>query len=201
MMDMTTRTPLLLLAAVTAALALGACGGAGSGGGTGTNGANSGEDKAYEGALKFAKCMRDHGLDFPDPQRQPDGGILQKAGGKGKPGRRPEDDPKMKPALKDCQHFQDTGGGEAPSPAEEAKMQDAFFAYAKCMRGKGINMPDPKVSGGRVEMSIGRGGKVDPESPAFKVAEKACHKLLAEVEKGGPGGPGGAGEKSKEVQP
>ena len=68
-----TRSP-LLLAAVGAALALGACGSSDDDGGGPTSGASR-QDKAFEGALKFSKCMRDHGVDFPDPQRVGTGGI------------------------------------------------------------------------------------------------------------------------------
>src|SRR4029450_5997642 len=65
----------LLIAAVAAALTLGACGGSDDGSGSGT--AKSQEDKAFEGALKFAKCMRDHGIDMPDPKKTAGGGIKQ----------------------------------------------------------------------------------------------------------------------------
>jgi hypothetical protein len=185
MVDMT-RNPLLLFA-VGAVLALGACGSADgdkdSGGAAGT-----GQDHAYEGALKFAKCMREHGIDMPDPTKTADGGILQKSGGPAKGGGKgPEkglgpDNPKMKSALADCEKYQDEGGGEAPSPAEQAKLQDAFLAYSKCMRGKGINLPDPKFDGGKVTMALKRGSGPNPESPAFKAADKACHPVLAAFE-------------------
>jgi hypothetical protein len=183
-MEDMTRNPLLLLA-VAAALALGACGSSGNDDNKAGGGASD-QDKAFDGALKFAKCMREHGLDVPDPERVGSGGIRQKMSGKGT-GKGP-DDPKTQAALKDCEHFQKRGGGEAPSPAQQAKMQDAFVAYAKCMRSKGVAMEDPKVDGGRVQLGIGKGGRLNPESPAFKAAEAACHKLLAAVEADGPGG-------------
>jgi hypothetical protein len=55
------------------------------------------------------------------------------------------------------------------------------------MRGKGINMPDPKVSGNGIQMALGRG--TDPESPRFKAADQACHAILAAVEPKGAAGP------------
>jgi hypothetical protein len=75
-------------------------------------------------------------------------------------------------------------------PAQQARMQDAFFAYARCMRSKGVNMPDPKVTGNGVTMQVqggpgnhGTGSGPPPESPAFKTADSACHHFLAQVEK------------------
>ena len=46
-----------------------------------------------------------------------------------------------------CQKYMQIGGGEALDPAEQAKLQDACSKYARCMRGQGVNMPDPKVAG------------------------------------------------------
>jgi hypothetical protein len=177
---------LLTLAAIAgAALALGACGS-----GKDDNSPGDRQDKAYDGALKFAKCMRDHGIDMPDPTRSSGGGILQKMGGPGKQDRGPND-PKLKVADKACAKYRELGGGEAPDPAAMAKQRDAFVAYARCMRGKNINMPDPKVSSHGIEMSIGKG--IRPDSTTFKAADKACHTLLGKPPEGAEGGPDGGG--------
>jgi hypothetical protein len=170
-----TRYP-LILAAVAGALALEACGSANDGKG-GTASAD-GQDRAFEGALRFAKCMRDHGVDMPDPKRDSNGGIMLTgpAGGN----RTKLGDPKMKAAQSACQKYMDNGGGPPLDPAAQAKLQDAFVAYAGCMRGKGIDMPDPKVRGHRIQMRL-----TNPDSPAFKAADTACHHFLAGVDKKG----------------
>jgi hypothetical protein len=182
---------LLILAAVAGALALGACGS----GNNGKGGAAS-ADGHFEGALRFAKCMRDHGVDMPDPKRDSNGGIQLQMGSRGL-GRAKIDDPKMKAAQSACQKYMESGGGPPLDPAQQAKLQDAFVAYAGCMRGKGIDMPDPKVGSHGVEMRIvkGQGGPGKglttgpaPDSPAFKAADKVCHKFLAGVDKMGKGG-------------
>src|SRR5262245_6252456 len=49
-------------------------------------------------ALDFAKCMRDHGIEMPDPQFQEGGGMTMRI----PPGIR-EDDPKLKEAQKACE--------------------------------------------------------------------------------------------------
>jgi hypothetical protein len=180
-MSSMTRYP-LILAAVAGALALGAC----ASGNDGNGGAASagGQDKAFEGALKFAKCMRDHGVDMPDPKRDSNGGISIT----GPPGkaRTKIDDPKMKAAQDACQKYMDTGGGPPMDPAQQARLQDAFVAYAGCMRGKGIDMPDPKVRSHGVQMRMTKGQT--PDSPVFKAADTACHHFLAGVEPKGKGG-------------
>jgi hypothetical protein len=175
-----TRHP-LILAALAGVLALAACGGS-AGGGT-TPSASSRQDKAYEGALNFAKCMREHGGDMPDPQRDSDGGIQITQSRRAGDGMT---DAKMQAAQKDCEKHLKAGGGPVRDPAREARMQDALFAYAKCMRSKGVDMPDPQVSGGRVTFKAGGPGKGGPESPAYKAADEACHHHLAQLEKDAP---------------
>ena len=182
-----TRSP-LILAAVGAALALGACGSDHGGDGAGS------QDKAFEGALKFSKCMRDHGVDFPDPQRVGAGGI-KITGGNVNP-----NDPKTKAAQNACQKYMKIGGGETIDPAKRAKLQQAALQFARCMRSHGVAMPDPRLSGnggltfqagpgaGSAPKSsgTGKGLGVNPDSPKFKEADKACNHFLGDVG-GGPG--------------
>jgi hypothetical protein len=186
------------MALAVAGLALGACGGSGDDGGGATSAASR-QDKAFEGALKFSKCMRDHGVDMPDPQRVGTGGI-KLTGGHANP-----NDPKTKAAQSACQKYMEVGGGETLDPAKRAKLQAAALQYARCMRGHGVNMPDPKFSGnGGLSFQAGppkksgSGGNTarsglgaDPDSPAFKAADKACSHFLADVG----GGPGTSQEK------
>jgi hypothetical protein len=182
-----TRSP-LLLAAVGAALALGGCGSSDDGGGS-AGGASKG-DKAFEGALKFSQCMRDHGIDMPDPERVGTGGI-KISGGKMNP-----NDPKTKAAQKACQKYMQIGGGETVDPAKRAKLQEAALSFARCMREHGVDMPDPQMSGnggltfqagpaanGKPKASNSNPGKglgVNPDSPKFKEADKACNHFLGD---------------------
>jgi hypothetical protein len=192
-----TRSP-LILAAVAGALALGACGSSNDDGGGAGSGAK-GQDKAFEGALKFSKCMRDHGVDFPDPQRVGSGGI-KITGRNINP-----NDPKTKSAQTACQKYMQIGGGETLDPAKRAALQESALKFARCMREHGVDMPDPKLSGkGGLTFQAGPGsgggnsgpgkglGGVNPESPKFKAADKACNHFLGDRE-----GPGASTEEEK----
>jgi hypothetical protein len=185
-MSTMTRSPLILVA-VAAALALGACGGSDPGGGSGNG--SSRQDKAFEGALKFSKCMRDHGVDMPDPQRVGTGGI------KITDTSMNPNDPKTKAAQSACQKYMKVGGGQTVDPAKRAKLQEAALKYAKCMREHGVDMPDPQMSGnGDLSFRAGGGGNksngngprdrlgADPDSPKFKAADEACNHFLGDHE-------------------
>jgi hypothetical protein len=70
------------------------------------------EQAALEDALlAYAQCMRDHGIDFPDPEFS-GGGVIQ-GGGNFDP-----NDPEFQDADEECKHFLDDAGinfGEAPN--------------------------------------------------------------------------------------
>jgi hypothetical protein len=51
-------------------IALAACGGGDTSGGSGSSKADF-----REAALGHARCMREHGIDFPDPKFGPGGGV------------------------------------------------------------------------------------------------------------------------------
>jgi hypothetical protein len=66
-----------------------------------------------------------------------------------------------------------TGSGNS-SPSSSASSKGDVRAYSACMRSHGVaNFPDPD-SKGRIAMNSG----VDPESPQFKTAARACQTLL-----------------------
>ena len=73
--------------------------------------------KARDHALAFAKCMRQHGVDMPDPTFDSDGHISisvpgPAGGDAGKEGPLPQS---FQDAQKACQHLMDLPGGHGPS--------------------------------------------------------------------------------------
>ena len=169
--------------AVALGLALCAATLAACGGGSGTSAEDPAEQE--EGRLEFAECMREHGVDMPDPKPGQAGmvfGTTKGPGGKST-GVDPED-PATKKALAACE---DKLGdlGQKMSPEQEEEFKEQALAFSQCMREHGVDMPDPEFDGaGKVKMRIGGGGGPDPESPAFREAEEACGNK-------GPGGKGG----------
>jgi hypothetical protein len=75
------------------------------------------------------------------------------------------------------------GGGSTSSRAPDtgvANIRTDALAFAACMRSRGVSgYPDPQVaaSGNGVQMKISP-GTANPDSPAFRLADRACHHLL-----------------------
>jgi hypothetical protein len=122
------------------------------------NSGKSDEDKMRD----FAKCMREHGVDMPDPKPAGDGkGMSIAIQGEG------ADKSKIDAAQSACKHLMPNGGEMKPPSAEEL---DKMRKDAKCMREHGVDMPDPDPSG-KNAMRIGGPGD-DPKK--FEAAAKAC---------------------------
>jgi hypothetical protein len=159
----------------------------GSGGGnlgTSSGGGGNAQFRLKGGAnsAQFSSCMRSHGVpNFPDPNAQ---GVIAIGSSSG-----------IDPSSKQFQSAQQAcakylpNGGQPPSPAEQAKMQQQALKFSACMRAHGVpNFPDPDFGKGTVRISIGPSSGIDPQSPQFQAARKACQNLLP-----GKAGPGPAG--------
>ncbi|HXR21675.1 MAG TPA: hypothetical protein VN786_03880 [Acidimicrobiales bacterium] len=70
-------------------------------------------------------------------------------------------------------------GGVATTLPSGASVEEHFqkaLKFSECMRSNGIaNFPDPKSSGG---IQIGSSSGIDPQSPQFQSAQKACRKYF-----------------------
>jgi hypothetical protein len=150
--------------------------GGGSGGGlrSQTNvGARAGFAIAVGGNVeeltRYAGCMRKNGVpSFPDPNAQ---GQITFSSASGVDLRSTQ----FQHAQEACQKLLPNGG--QPSPAQQALERRSALAFSACMRSHGEpNFPDPQFgSGGRVGLRIRVGtGGLDPASPQFQTAQKAC---------------------------
>jgi len=148
--------------------------------------------------LEFAQCMRDHGIDMPDPEISSDGGVMIRGGG---PGDAPEGGPgdeEWEAANEACQPIMDEAMPEVEiDPEEQAEMQDQMVEVAQCMRERGYDMPDPQVDGnGRITVEMGAPdgggdqGEVMPPDDEQQEDMEECQEAAGM--EGGPGSVGGA---------
>jgi hypothetical protein len=134
-----------------------------------------------EAMLAFARCMREHGVDMPDPQN---GKVVIGIGGPGKGKPSQAEMKKVDEAQKACaEHLE----GIRPQISEEdrAEMQEAMLAYARCMREHGVDVPDPTFDGQGGGFRMRLDSRDDPD---FEEAQKACQSKLRVLEDkfGGP---------------
>ena len=125
-----------------------------------------------EQARQFAQCMREHGVDVPDPETAGGDSGPIKITGSGPPAG-------MDAAMEACKDKL-PGGGTPPSL--DPQQQEQLRAFAQCMRDHGVDMPDPDPNGGglRITKSGGpsSGGGLGPDDPTFQAAQEACQDKL-----------------------
>ncbi len=137
---------------------------------------------ASNSQLAFAKCMRENGVDMPDPD--PNGGFSA-----GQRNVNPSD-PKFQAGLKKCQSLMPSGG--AMNRTFDAASQQKMLDLAKCMRQNGVDMPDPQFdANGKMSMDGSVSGLMN--NPKAASAMQACRQYAPS---GGPGGGPGAGGSS-----
>ena len=187
------RTATVSAATFAAAVALAACGGSSTS--TTTNSLST-KVPSHSAALKFAQCMRTHGVPhFPDPQSG--GGFgFQRAGGPGGGGTVSIDGHQLnvnsqtfQQATQACRKY--APQGPPITGAQLAKIKQGAIKMARCMRAHGVpNFPDPKVTTGPGGHGIGiriggppgsgsSAGSLDPRSPAFQKAQQICQPMMA----------------------
>lgn len=120
---------------------------------------SSKEDQQAQ-SLKFAKCMREHGVEMDDPK----GGRIDIKMAPGNEGT-------MKKAQEACQKYL-----PQISKADEKAAMDNILKFAQCMRKNGVEeFPDPKGGMMRMDDKIAN-------DPDFEKAQEACQKFMG----GGP---------------
>ncbi|MFD0318128.1 hypothetical protein [Streptomyces flavalbus] len=144
--------PAALLLALT--LAVGGCGS--DDGGTDAADIAAGARDQDERAVKFAECLREHGVEVEDPGQ---GGGLRIRG------QLPKSE--VDAAMEACRKYSPMQEGGTPDPEVEEKMRK----MSQCMRDHGVeDFPDPEP---------GRGIQIDQgiaEDPDFEKAQQACEK-------------------------
>jgi hypothetical protein len=148
---------------------------AGCGGGSGSSVASLGKPKStneaapatgaapYTSALKYARCMRQHGEPgFPDPNNP--GGFSTKA----------------LEALDTASHQYISANSICvrllpndgqPTPAELQQSITNGLRFAHCMRAHGVPFQDPGISGDDLTLNL---SNINTSSPQYLTATKAC---------------------------
>jgi hypothetical protein len=190
------RTAGLCVATGVLSLGIAACGSASSTSTTagGTAVASGSAGTRYQARLAFAKCMRAHGVNVPDPS--PNAGP---AAGGGLGLRNLRSSPNFQTANQACASLRAKAFGFGNfSPAQRAQLQQDLVKFAQCMRSHNIDIPDPSTSAGGGFGIFRQIPDSERNSPAFRSALQACSSSLPRFGRGGPGGPpagapGGAG--------
>jgi DNA-binding LacI/PurR family transcriptional regulator len=135
-------------------------------------------------ALNWARCMRQHGINLPDPQFSGDN-IIQQL-----PARAVRNSAKFKAAEQACKRYLPNGGQPSPPSAQERQQA---LAFARCMRQHGIDIPDPQITANGIDQPLPR--RMARDDPRLTAAEQACHQYgsLGPPKPGGPQS-GGAGK-------
>ena len=131
--------------------------------------ANSDDPEVQDAQVRYSRCMREHGIDMPDP-------------GADEQMRIEIDDPDAwQAAEEECRPILEeiVGTFEPPSEEEQARMREQALEFAKCMREQGIDMPDPQFSedGGMTisaETDGGEPGALGPDDEDFQAAAEEC---------------------------
>jgi hypothetical protein len=171
------RSPTLLRVIAVAALfpfLLAACGSSGSGGasvgGPSATASQSGQVDKEQALLDWAVCIREQGItSFEDPTVDSDGNVhLQLPEG--------VDTDVFRNAAETC-HDELAGLDLKAGRSDPTATQDAFIAFANCMRENGVvDFPDPVFSNRQPPLDP---SLFDRNDPSFQKAYQACQSDLA----------------------
>lgn len=136
---------------------------------------DGGSDRAEADAVAFAECMREQGIDYPDPILDPDGNYVF-------------DDPQLQDVpAEQLDAAMEACGDLLPrqttinDPAALADWLDASVEWSECMRDHDQPVPDPQLNSesevGAVEVNPD-----DKNDPAFEAAAAECDDVLRNAE-------------------
>ncbi|SDK21862.1 hypothetical protein [Nonomuraea jiangxiensis] len=165
------RVP-VLTAFAAAALLLSGCGGGGtggsdvasvSGGGSATAAGSQPSEDPHQRNLKFAQCMRENGVEVPDPEpgkglrMRFDGSVPREA---------------VEKAQEACKQYAPSG---QRSGQGDPKMAENLRKLSQCMRDNGVEgYPDPEGGMMRITRDLA-------EDPDFESAQDKCQQLAADA--------------------
>jgi hypothetical protein len=173
----------ILIATLSLVIALAACGDDDAGEGvaslsdsTSTTMSADVVSENERAVLAATACLRENGLDIPDPEMDADGNV-------------------------DLDNFLEIAQGVDPEVAEVAleacadviaevdlgferidltALEDTLVEFAACMRDNGFDLPDPDFASALEEGPFG--GDIDIDDPAFETALENCDQILEQID-------------------
>jgi hypothetical protein len=125
---------------------------------------------------EFTSCLRDNGLDAPDPELNSDGtidfnglrqSIASLATSLG--------ESKTRDALGNCiPLLEGATFAQAPSPEDEIELQDNLLEFAQCLRDEGVDVPDPDFSNGVRQAMMGMFQSANMSRTDFQMYSTLC---------------------------
>ncbi|MER7503391.1 hypothetical protein [Nonomuraea pusilla] len=112
--------------------------------------ASAGADDAM---LKLTQCLRQNGIDVPDPG-SPEERTWKYEG----------DQATLEKAVKACEEY----ASQIPNPLDDPKMRDQLVQVARCMREQGFDVPDPPQENPNLDIN----------DPKFQAAGEKCARQL-----------------------
>ncbi|MGF1663688.1 MAG: hypothetical protein ACFCVG_14710 [Kineosporiaceae bacterium] len=152
---------------------------------------------AEEELLAYAQCLRDQGLDVPDPEVDADGNLVLGGGGGGAGGGdgQPPDPEEFEAAQEVCGE-PPAGVGGALDELQSPEFQDALLAFTQCLRDRGYDVEDIQPGDGPGGGGGGAGGggplgDLDVDDPEVAADLDECQsEAFAGVDLPGAGGQG-----------
>lgn len=139
--------------------------------------------------LEFAACMRDNGVEFPDPIVEADGTVtFGLRPGRGGAGQNASDlqaigrDPDLPAAREACSPIVEglaLGPGGQSFDEAQVEIEDMLLEFAQCMRDNGVDIGDPDLSA--VGPGSGGGspfGELDFNDADVSAAFEVCNEQL-----------------------
>jgi hypothetical protein len=155
-------------AAIAAATVIAACGSnspsSSSSSGSGGLPTQAQLQQAQQEAVRFAGCMRSHGMpNFPDSPYEQKRALNSSNA----------QSPAVQSAETACAHLL-AHGGQSQSPAPSRAQIAALLPFARCLRGHGFpRFPDPTSSGQLTHEMLAQAG-INLHQPAVLEAADAC---------------------------
>jgi hypothetical protein len=147
-------------------------------------------------AIAFTECMRENGIEMEDPTVDADGNVTP-----GLPTDLPEPDDNgqvragsgelgqdLRAAFEECGDLLD-GTAFGLTPQDLTELEDQLLELAECLRGQGLDVADPDLSGQGGGPEGGGPFGIDFQDPEVQAAMDQCEEFVPGIADGEGGGP------------